>query len=85
MRRIIVGLDASPRAPGVLAAAVSLGRAYGARVALFRSIGLPPDIPQDFWKTTPEPLIETLQRRAMQDLERLAKTVPRRCSASSRS
>jgi len=76
MNRILVGLDASPRAPGVLAAAVAIARAQGARVVLLRSIGLPPDIPQDFWKTTEEPLLLTLQHHARHDLEDLARTVP---------
>ncbi len=76
MKRILVGLDASPRAAGVLATAVTIGKAQGARVVLLRSIGLPPDIPQDFWRTTEEPLIETLRRRARQELEELAKGIP---------
>lgn len=74
MKRILVGLDGSPRAPGVLAAAVAIGRAQGARVVLLRAVGLPKDVPQDFWKTTEEPLLDLLKRRAKDYLlEQVAK------------
>jgi nucleotide-binding universal stress UspA family protein len=77
VKRILVGLDGSPRAPGVLAAAVAIGQAQGARVVLLRSVGLPPDVPQDFWKTTEEPLLDLLQRRAKEYLkEEVAKVPP---------
>lgn len=76
MKRILVGLDGSPRAPGILAAAIAIGRAQGARVVLFRSVGLPPDVPQDFWKTTEEPLLHLLERRAKQYLDEQAAKVP---------
>src|ERR1700730_11707304 len=46
MKRILVGLDGSPRAPGVLATATEIARAQGARLILLRSVGLPPDVPQ---------------------------------------
>jgi nucleotide-binding universal stress UspA family protein len=76
VKRILVGLDGSPRAPGVLAAAVAIGQAQGARVVLLRSVGLPPDVPQDFWKTTEEPLLELLQRRAKEYLDEQVAKVP---------
>jgi nucleotide-binding universal stress UspA family protein len=76
MKRILVGLDGSPRAPGVLAAAVAIARAQGEQVTLFRSVGLPPDVPQDFWKTTEEPLLEVLKRHAKESLDLLAPSVP---------
>ena len=76
MKRIIVGLDGSARSPGVLAAAVNVGRAQGAKLTLLRSVGLPPDVPQDFWKTTEESLIDVLRRQARQNLEEHAKKVP---------
>jgi len=77
MKRILVCLDGSPRAPAVLATAVSVARAQGARLVLFRSVGLPPDVPQDFWKTTEEPLLDVLKRQAKTYLEGCAASVPR--------
>lgn len=76
MKQILVALDGSPRAPAVLAAAVSLARAQGGKLVLLRAVGLPPDVPQDFWKTTEEPLLEVLRRRAKTYLEDLVTSVP---------
>jgi nucleotide-binding universal stress UspA family protein len=76
MKRILVGLDGSPRAAGVLAAAVAVARAQGAKLTLMRAVGLPPDVPQDFWKTTEEPLLEVLRRHAKSTLDEQASRVP---------
>jgi nucleotide-binding universal stress UspA family protein len=77
MKRILVGLDGSPRAPGVLATAVAIARAQGAKLVLLRSVGLPPDIPQDFWKTNDEPLLEVLRERSQAYLDEQVARVPR--------
>jgi universal stress protein F len=76
MKGILVGLDGSPRGPGVLATAITMARAQGARLVLFRSVGLPADVPQDFWKTTDEPLLDVLKRRAKQYLDECVAKVP---------
>ncbi|HEY3820291.1 MAG TPA: universal stress protein [Polyangiaceae bacterium] len=76
MKRILVGLDGSPRAPLVLATAITIARAQGARVVLLRTVGLPPDVPQDFWRTSDEPLLELLERRARHYLDEQAAKVP---------
>jgi nucleotide-binding universal stress UspA family protein len=76
MKCILVGLDGSPRGPGVLATAIAMARAQGARLVLFRSVGLPADVPQDFWKTTDEPLLDVLKRRAKQYLDECVAKVP---------
>jgi nucleotide-binding universal stress UspA family protein len=76
MKRILVGLDGSERAPGVLAVAVTIGRSQGAKLTLVRSVGLPPDVPQDFWKTTEEPLLDVLKHHAQKYLDEQASKVP---------
>jgi nucleotide-binding universal stress UspA family protein len=76
MKRILVGLDGSARAPAVLDAAVKLAKSQGARVVLMRGVGLPPDVPQDFWRTTEEPLLDVLKRRAREYLEGCVTKVP---------
>jgi nucleotide-binding universal stress UspA family protein len=76
MKQILVGLDGSPRAAGVLDMALKLARAQGTKLTLFRSVGLPPDVPQDFWKTTDEPLPELLRHRAQAYLDECAAKVP---------
>jgi universal stress protein F len=76
MKRILVGIDGSERATGVLAVAVTIGRSQGARLTLVRSVGLPPDVPQDFWKTTEEPLLDVLKHHAQKYLDEQAAKVP---------
>ena len=77
MKRILVALDASPRAPTVLAAAAHLAELVGASLVLFRAIGVPPEVPQDLFKLTDRSLEQVLQANARTDLERLAKDIPR--------
>jgi len=76
MKRILVGVDGSSRAAGTLAVAVAIARAQGAKLVLLRSVGLPPDVPQDFWKTTDEPLLALLERHARQYLDEQVPKVP---------
>ena len=73
---ILVALDGSPRAPAVLAKAIAVASAQGERVVLFRSIGLPTDVPQDFWRSTDEPLLDILDRRARAYLQEWEANVP---------
>jgi nucleotide-binding universal stress UspA family protein len=76
VKRILVGLDGSPRAPAVLDTAIAIARAQNARLVLLRAVGLPPDIPQDFWKTTDQPLAEVMKTRAESYLTEQAAKVP---------
>ena len=75
MKRILVALDGSERAPLVLAAAARLADATGARLVLFRAIGVPAELPREVL-AMPEVRVEDLLRRAAHaDLDRLASTV----------
>jgi universal stress protein F len=76
MKRILVGIDGSPRASSVLAAAIVIARAQGARLHLVRSVGLPAEVPQDFWKTTEESLLDVLKEHAEQYLHDELANVP---------
>ncbi len=76
MKRVLVGLDGSPRAEGVLAAAIALARNDGAVLFLLRVIGLVGDIPKDLWQTTDEPLIDVMNDRACEYLAKCEATVP---------
>lgn len=76
MKTILVGLDGSPRAPAVLTVAVNIARSNRAKLTLLRAVGLPPEIPQDFWKTTDESLLDLLQRHAREYLDEHAAQVP---------
>jgi nucleotide-binding universal stress UspA family protein len=72
---ILVALDASPRAPGVLAAAIAIARAAGARLTLLRIVGIPLDIPPEAL-IAPGKLAEILEDRARRDLEEAARSIP---------
>jgi nucleotide-binding universal stress UspA family protein len=65
MKRLLVCLDASPRAKHVLAVAVDLATRSGARVHLFRTVGIQPELPSD-----------VLLGNAKKDLDVLAKDIP---------
>jgi nucleotide-binding universal stress UspA family protein len=76
MDRILVALDGSKRAPAVLAAAVVLARRIGGKLHLFRGVGLPVELPHELLTTPPDQLGDELRRRALRDLDQLAREVP---------
>lgn len=76
MKRILVGLDSSPRARGVLAAAVDLARRTGAKLRLFRAVGLPPELPATLWTMPPNQLLESFVATARRELDDLAQEAP---------
>ena len=73
---VLVAIDGSPRAAGVLARAVVVARAEGARLLLFRSIGLPADVPQHLWQLTDQPLEVVLEQHAAAYLGECERAVP---------
>lgn len=77
MKKILVCLDASPRAAHVLAAAVDLARRTGATLTLFRSVGLPPELAHDdIIGVSPNELVERLLENARSALKQLGAEVP---------
>jgi nucleotide-binding universal stress UspA family protein len=76
MKTILVGLDGSPRAKSVLATAIALARAQGARLILLRGVGLPPEVPRDFWQSTDDSLMDVLLKHARSDIDEQAAKVP---------
>lgn len=76
MKRILVGLDSSPRAATVLAAALQLSTATGAKLVVYRAIGVPPDVPKELLTITDATLESVLEQRAREDLARLLANVP---------
>lgn len=75
-KHILVALDASPRAPGVLAAAITVARAAGARLTLLRVVGVPQDIPAEALVAPSDKIPEILADRARRDLLESARAVP---------
>ena len=76
MKRILVCLDASPRAPFVLQTASDLAQKTGAKLVLLRSVGLPAEIDQEFYVHAAGSMTDLLVDKAKKDLDLLSKGVP---------
>ena len=75
MKRILVALDGSSRAPVVLASAARLARSCEAKLVLLRVVGLPVELTHQILDITSAELEDMLQRNARTELERLAGSV----------
>ncbi len=69
MSTIVVALDTSPRAAGVLARAARLARASNAKLLVLRVVGLPQDLPMELYGISPDALPATLVAQARTALE----------------
>ncbi len=76
MRRILVALDASPRAKGVLRTALQLCRATGGKLILLRAVGIPIELPIQAYSLPPGSLSELLVNDAERGLGELASEIP---------
>jgi universal stress protein F len=76
MKKILVALDGSPRERGVLDAAIALGRKTSAQLVLFRSVGIPADLPPEAYAAAPEAIPALLEDRARKALETCRAQVP---------
>lgn len=77
MKRLLVALDGSPRAPQVLATALQLAQLAGARLVLYRAITVNPDLPRDAFAASDVPLEDRLVEAARGEVLRIAERVPR--------
>jgi universal stress protein F len=76
MKRILVAVDASPRAPAVLEAAIDLARRTGAKIQLLRAVGLPAELPATAWAASPTQTVDGALLTARRDLAELSSSVP---------
>lgn len=76
MKRILVALDGSPRARGVLTAAAQLAELTSARLILFRAVGLPPDLPRELLHVAPGDIESVMRESARTELAALAADIP---------
>ena len=78
MKRILVCLDPSPRASHVLERTFALARSSGAKLVLFRAVGMPHDthVPKEALAMTPDEVVELWRRAAERDLEALRGGLP---------
>ena len=77
MKRILVALDSSNRAPRVLGAALRLATMADAKLVVYRAIGIPPDMPHEMFNMTDVRIEDYLLEHAHRDLDRLLKDVPK--------
>jgi universal stress protein F len=76
MKKILACLDGSPRERGVLDSAIAVARSSGAQLTLFRSVGIPRELPKEAYSMDPEEIPGLLERQATLALEALLGTVP---------
>jgi nucleotide-binding universal stress UspA family protein len=69
-------LDGSPRERGILDAAIALARKSGARLVLFRSVGIPVELPMEAYSMNVEDVPALLEKRALAALQTLLDSVP---------
>ena len=84
MKKILVCLDGSKRETDVLDAAIALAGKTGAQLKLFRSVGLPSELPSAAYAMAVDDVPKLLQRQAEDALTELAKRVPPALYAGSR-
>jgi nucleotide-binding universal stress UspA family protein len=76
MHRILVGLDASPRAQGVLDAALDLAKRTGSKLVLVRAVGIPIEIPVEAYAMPPQSLEGLLREQAQKYIDQEEAKVP---------
>jgi universal stress protein F len=76
MKKILVALDGSPRSQGVLDASLALTKLTGAKLLLFRGIGIPPTMPPHVWALQEGSLFDMLRHDADAYLASAASQVP---------
>jgi nucleotide-binding universal stress UspA family protein len=76
MKRVLVAVDGSERAPLVLDAAVELARTIGAELVLMRSVALPAELPPTLFTVSVDNALQSLASDAKRELDALAARVP---------
>jgi universal stress protein F len=76
MKKLLVCVDGSPRERGVLNAAIALAGNSGAKLVLFRSVGIPVELPNDAYSMAIDDVPALLEKRAKAALDALASTAP---------
>ena len=70
--KFLVGLDGSDRAKDVLHCAAAVARKAGAKLILFRAVGVPVEVPSQAYNMSPNDLGTLLEKHAYDDLLKLA-------------
>jgi nucleotide-binding universal stress UspA family protein len=77
MKRILVGLDGSPRERQVLDAALTLATQLGGKLILFHAVAVPMTLPPHALVITHDEIAVVLARQSEQHLQKLAHEAPR--------
>lgn len=75
-KSILVAVDGSSRAPGVLEHAQAIAERFGATLHLCRAVNIPLSIPAEAWTLSGDQLTSVLIDSAHADLDKLAATIP---------
>lgn len=76
MERILVAIDASPRARQVLDTAAKIARAVGAKLVIFHAVGVPHGVPPEAYSMSPDALAELLDRHGKEYLDQITAGLP---------
>ncbi|MBK8254431.1 MAG: universal stress protein [Polyangiaceae bacterium] len=76
IRKILVGLDSSPRASNVIETALALAQRFGSQLILCNAVGIPFDFPADALGLSPTALPGIMEEAARRDLEARARSLP---------
>ncbi len=75
MNKILVAIDGSERKDAVIDAGVALAKRTGAKIVLFRSVGIPREIPAAALMLSPDEVARVLEEKVRQQLEERARTI----------
>lgn len=84
MKKLLVCLDGSPREASVLRAAIAIARSSGARLLLFRSFGIPAELPVEAYSMAVDDVPKLLEKHARAALSALEQGVPAELRAGTR-
>jgi universal stress protein F len=73
---LLVALDGSPRARGVLDAAVALARRMDSRLVLVRATSISGELPIEAYASDPDAISRSLEARTTADLRAMAEDAP---------
>lgn len=76
MKTIVVGVDSSERSALVLADAVKLAQAFGAKLLPVRAVGIPVELPFEAMQIGPNQLADSVVEAAKASLSRIVATLP---------
>jgi universal stress protein F len=77
MERILVAIDASPRAAEVLRTAADLAQRTGAKLFLFHAVGVPHEVPREAYAMSPDAIAKLLDSHGKEYLDKMASTLPK--------